>query len=136
MGEGEPLFVLLHGFAASLYSWQAVMEPVSQSGSAIAYDRTGFGLTERPLDWQGQNPYGPQAQIDLLLGLLDHFDLQEAILVGNSAGGTVAMQFALAHPERVRALVLVDPAVYTSVGVPQWVRPLLATPQVRHLGPL
>jgi pimeloyl-ACP methyl ester carboxylesterase len=102
----------------------------------IAYDRTGFGLTERPVTWQGQNPYGAEAQVDLLLGLLDHYDVQQAILVGNSAGGTVAMQFALAHPERVQALVLVDPAVFTTGGVPQWVKPLLATPQMRHLGPL
>jgi pimeloyl-ACP methyl ester carboxylesterase len=135
-GEGEPVFVLLHGFGASLYSWQAVMSPLSQHGMVIAFDRPAFGLTERPLSWQGQNPYSPEAQVALVIGLLDHFDIEQAILVGNSAGGTVAMQVALAHPERVSALILVDPAVYAGGGAPSWIRPLLATPQMRHLGPL
>jgi pimeloyl-ACP methyl ester carboxylesterase len=136
LGEGKPVFVLLHGFGASLYSWQAVMEPLSQHGMVIAFDRPAFGLTERPLTWEGQNPYSPEAQVALVSGLLDHFGVQQAILVGNSAGGTVAMQVALAHPERVSALILVDPAVYSGGGAPALVRPLLATPQMRHLGPL
>ena len=46
------------------------------------------------------------------------------------------MQTALAHPERVSALILVDPAVYNGGGAPEWTRPLLGTPQMRHLGPL
>ena len=135
-GQGEPVFVLLHGFAASLYSWHAVMEPLSQLGTVIAYDRPGFGLSEHPLVWQGQNPYSAEAQVDLVIGLLEHFGVQQAILVGNSAGGTVSMQAALAHPERISALILVDPAVYRSPGSPRWLHTLLATPQMRHLGPL
>jgi pimeloyl-ACP methyl ester carboxylesterase len=136
LGQGEPVFLLLHGFGSSLYSWQAVMEPLSQQGTVIAFDRPGFGLTERPLEWEGQNPYSPEAQVELALGLLDHFGVHQAILVGNSAGGTVAMQVAQAHPERVSGLILVDPAVYSGGGTPAWVRPLLATPQMRRLGPL
>jgi len=135
-GSDKPVFLLLHGFGASLYSWQAVMEPLSRLGTVIAYDRPGFGLTERPLTWQGQNPYGPDAQVALALGLLDHFGVKQAILVGNSAGGAVAMQVALAHPDRVSALVLVDPAVYSGGGLPAWLHPLLTTPQMNHLGPL
>jgi pimeloyl-ACP methyl ester carboxylesterase len=136
MGQGEPVFILLHGFAASLYSWQIVMEPLSQLGTVIAYDRPGFGLSEHPLIWQGKNPYSAEAQVELVLGLLDHFGVKQAILVGNSAGGTVSMQVALAHPERVSALVLVDAAIYQGGGTPGWLHPLLATPQMRHLGPL
>lgn len=135
-GQGGPVFVLLHGFGASLYSWHAVMDPLSQIGKVIAFDRPAFGLTERPLEWQGQNPYSPEAQVALVIGLLDHFGIQQAILVGNSAGGTVSMQVALAHPERVLALILVDPAVYTGGGAPDWIHPLLTTPQMRRLGPL
>lgn len=135
-GQGEPVFVLLHGFGASLYSWKAIMEPLSQYGQVIAFDRPAFGLTERPLVWEGENPYGPESQVKLVIGLLDHYGIEQAILVGNSAGGTVAMQAALAYPERVSALILVDAAVYTGGGAPGWIRPLLATPQVSHLGPL
>lgn len=135
-GAGEPTFVLLHGFGASLYSWNAVLEPLGEYGTVIAYDRPAFGLTERPLEWEGESPYSPQAQVDLLLGLLDRLGVEKAILVGNSAGGTVAMNFYLQHPERVQALILVDPAVYAGGGAPAGTRWLLRTPQMRHLGPL
>jgi pimeloyl-ACP methyl ester carboxylesterase len=134
-GQGQPVFILLHGFGASLFSWHAVMEPLSQYGTVIAYDRPAFGLTERPLKWSGVNPYGPEANLALLLGLMDQLGVQKAILVGNSAGGTLAMQFALQYPQHVQALVLVDPAVYGN-GAPAWVRLLGKTPQMQHLGPL
>jgi len=135
MGQGQPVFMLLHGFGASLFSWHAVMEPLSAYGTVIAYDRPAFGLTERPIKWTGQNPYSPEANVALLLGLMDHFGVQKALLVGNSAGGTLSMQFALQYPERVQALILVDPAVYENGG-PGWVRILGNTPQMQHLGPL
>jgi pimeloyl-ACP methyl ester carboxylesterase len=135
MGEGERVFILLHGFGASLFSWHAVMEPLSKHGFVIAYDRPAFGLTERPLKWKGVNPYSLEGNLALLVGLMDHYQVKSAVLVGNSAGGTLAMQFALAYPERVRALILVDPAVEGG-GVPAWVRLLEKTPQMQHLGPL
>ncbi len=136
MGQGEPVLVLLHGFGASLFSWHAVMEPFSHYGTVIAYDRPAFGLTERPMSWSGENPYSSQGNVDLLLGLLDHYKVQKAILVGNSAGGTVSMQFTLQHPDRVQALILVDPAVYEAGGGPSWLRPFYNTPEMNHLGPL
>ena len=135
-GEGEPTFILLHGFGASLFSWREVTEPLSQLGTVIAYDRPAFGLTERPLEWEGESPYGPQAQVDIVIGLMDELGVEKAILVGNSAGGTVSMQVALQHPERVEALILVDAAVYAGGGAPSWSRPILKTPQMNHIGPL
>ena len=135
-GEGEPAFLLLHGFGASLYSWNSVIGNLSEQGRVIAYDRPAFGLSERPLEWDGQNPYGSEAQTELVLGLLDYYNLQKAILIGNSAGGAIAMQFALAYPERVSALILVDPAVYGQAGGSKWIRSFLSIPQIDHLGPL
>lgn len=135
MGHGAPYYILLHGFGASLFSWHAVMEPFSRQGTVITYDRPAFGLTERPMRWTGQNPYNTAANEALLLGLMDNFGIQKAILVGNSAGGTLSMVFALANPDRVQALILVDPAVYGD-GAPGWVRFLGRTPQMQHLGPL
>ncbi len=135
-GQGDLVFVLLHGFAASLYTWQAIVQPLSGLGVVITYDRPGFGLSARPLEWQGQNPYGTPAQLQLVTALLDHFGVRQAVLVGHSAGGSIALQYALAHPERVGGLVLIDPAIYHSGGPPGWLHALLTTPQMRHLGPL
>jgi len=135
-GQGQPVFILLHGFGASLFSWQAVMPGLSQHGTVIAYDRPAFGLTERPLAWEGVNPYSPQAQVDLVIGLMDAMGIERAILVGNSAGGKIAFEAALAHPQRIEAIIAVDAAVYAGGGAPSWARPILRTPQMRHIGPL
>ena len=73
-------------------------------GRTIAYDRRGYGLTRAdPED---------HAQVADLLAVLDALtDGEPAILVGASAGGRVALDMALLHPARVRALVLVAPNI-------------------------
>ncbi len=130
--------VLLHGFGASTFSWREVLAPLGQSRLVIAFDRPGFGLSERPLPPfpDDTNPYRQTAQAELTAALLDALGIEQAVLVGNSAGGTVALLTALEYPDRVAALVLVDAAVYTGGGSPAWIRPLLRLPQVRRLGPL
>jgi len=137
-GTGEPVFILLHGFGASAFSWREVMQHFSELGRVIAYDRPAFGLTSRPMpgSWTGENPYSPEAQASLVIGLMDALGVEKAWLVGNSAGGTISVYTALTHPERVSGLILVDAAIYTGGGSPAWARPLLGTPQMRHLGPL
>lgn len=136
MGTGEPVFILLHGFGASTFSWREVMAPLAEYGTVIAYDRPGFGLTERPIEWEGANPYTQESNIKLLLGLMDALGIEQAILVGNSAGGTVATAFTLAHPERVQALIEVDAAVYMTTPDSALLQWLLRTPQMDRIGPL
>lgn len=135
-GAGSPVVILLHGFGASTYSWREVIGPLSQQARVVAYDRPAFGLTERPLpgEWSGLSPYSPQAQIDLLFGLMDALEIEKAILVGNSAGGSVAMNAALAKPERVQALVLVDAAVYEGNNRSTLLHWLFQTPQMDRPG--
>jgi pimeloyl-ACP methyl ester carboxylesterase len=137
-GSGDRIFILLHGFGASLYSWREVMQPFALLGRVIAYDRPAFGLTSRPLagSWSGDSPYSPEAQVSLLFALMDTLGVEKATLVGNSAGGTIALQAALERPERVSGLILVDAAVYAGGGSPTWLSPLLDMPQFNHLGPL
>lgn len=137
-GEGEPAFVLLHGFAGSLFTWDEVFDLFAAKGHTVAYDRPPFGLSERLVegDWDGPNPYSPDAAIDQLLTLLDEQGIDRAILVGNSAGGTLALRTALAHPERVAGLILTSPAIYAGGGAPDFIQPLLNTPQLRRIGPL
>jgi pimeloyl-ACP methyl ester carboxylesterase len=147
-----PLVVLLHGFGASTFSWREVLKPLAQVGDVIAYDRPGFGFTERPLEsmdtewmgtesmgteWSGLNPYGVPGNLALLDALLTEFgDDREIILVGHSAGGLLAAEFARVNPQKVDQLVLVSPAVYSTGGARGWLAPLLAIPQIDRLGPL
>jgi len=138
VGQDGRTLVLLHGFAASVFSWRKVMEPLSESGMVVAFDRPGFGLTERPMpgEWDGESPYSPEAQADLTVALLDELGIDRAVLVGHSAGGTIALLTALRHPERVEALVLEDAAVYENTGTPEWMGPFLRTPPMGRMGPL
>jgi pimeloyl-ACP methyl ester carboxylesterase len=137
-GTGEPVLILLHGFGASTFSWREVSASLADLGRVVAYDRPAFGLTERPLPgtWQGESPYGPEANRKLLFGVMDSLGIQNAILVGHSAGGRLAVQAALANPERVLGLVLVDAAVYGG-GERRFglLAPFIDTPQMNRLGP-
>ena len=138
IGQGEPAIVLLHGFASSVFAWREVMVPLSAYGTVIAFDRTGFGLTERPLleTWEGESPYSAAAHAELTIALIEALGFDSAVLIGNSAGGSIALDVALRHPDQVSALVLVDAAVYYAPGPPGWVTWLLRIPQIRRLGPL
>ena len=137
-GAPDAAFLLLHGFGANTRSWASTLPWLSDGAVAVAYDRPAFGLTDRPLGrWSaGGNPYGPAAQIATAVGVLDALGIERAVLVGHSAGGAIALQTALAHPERVAGLVLVGAAVYAGGGAPAWSRPLLRTPQFGRVGPL
>jgi len=123
-GEG-PVVVLLHGQPGSASDWVRVVPLLRGRGlRVVAVDRPGYGASRGfPADWRG-NAWG-------LLRVLDRLSVDDALLVGWSWGGGVALQAALDAPGRVRGLVLVG-----SVGHPMAVGPvdrLLASPGVRHL---
>ena len=132
----SPALVLLHGFGASVYSWREVMPILGEDYSVYAYDRPAFGLTERPLTWGDLNPYTKDASLSQLRQLLELWGQDQVILVGNSSGGSVAMEFALAYPHRVKALILVSPAVGSGSTFYSKITWLIDSPQIQHLGPL
>jgi pimeloyl-ACP methyl ester carboxylesterase len=133
----EPAMVFLHSGAHSLQSFTSVMGSLSVDRKTLAFDRAGYGLTARPMAWAGQNPYTATFQADMVVALMDRLGLGRAILVGNSAGGTIAMLTALKHPQRVASLVLLSPGVYSGLGKGSGAltRALMRTPQLRRVGP-
>ncbi len=132
--DPPPLFVLLHGFGASTYTWREVQHRLAGLGDVVAFDRSGFGLTERPEP--GSRLYATEGQHHILNTLLAHFDRERAILVGSSAGGTISLSYALAYPDRVASLILVSPAVYTGAGAPRSLQWILRLPQMNRIGPV
>lgn len=104
-GQG-PAVVFIHGLAASLYSWRHQITPVLDAGHrVVAFDNRGMGFSERP-----RTGYDNAAYARLLLALLDSLRITDAVLVGHSMGGAVALEAALIAPERVRGLVLIGSA--------------------------
>ena len=102
-GAGEPV-VFLHAGVADRRMWREQVQAVAQRRRAIAYDRRGFGET-----LHADEPY---SHVTDLVAVLDALaPSKPAVLVGCSQGGRIALDAALALPERVRALVLVAPAI-------------------------
>lgn len=135
-----PFFLLLHDYAFSAYTFAPLGPALATHGAAVAFDRPGFGLTERPLPSGGRydigfDPYTPEAQVRFAVGLLDELGQDDAVLIGNGMGGRVALEVALAHPERVAGLVLLNTPAFLAEGraAPGW---FLNSPQMRKLGPV
>jgi pimeloyl-ACP methyl ester carboxylesterase len=105
--DPEPL-VLLHGTSASLHTWDGWVRALEGSRRVIRVDMPGFGLTGPAPDGN----YTIEAYVRFVVALLDHYGLERCVLAGNSFGGWVAWETALADPTRVRALILVDSAGY------------------------
>ena len=105
-----PVVLLVHGFSASLHTWAPWVERLGDEYRVVTLDLPGHGLTRAPA--------GYQASIDSFRDEVEAFakvqDLQRFAIGGNSMGGHVALEFALAHPEQVDALLLID-----SAGWPQ-----------------
>jgi pimeloyl-ACP methyl ester carboxylesterase len=130
---GATPFLLLHGFTFNAWTWQPILDVFAAHGRAVAYDQVPYGLSAKPLraEWNGPNPYSKEAAIAQAVGFMDALGLERAVLVGNSSGGTLALEVALAHPERVSALILVAPWVY--VTRPTLPEALASLPQMRRL---
>jgi len=96
-GQGRAV-VFIHGFALNLREWDDQMKALSPQYRVIAYDRRGFGKSTGVADIS--------TEPGDLKELLDTFGVRSAVLVGHSGGAGVAMRFAIAHGDRVDALVL------------------------------
>ncbi len=96
VGAGEPL-LLLHGWSLDRLSWTH-QKALADRFRLILPDRRGFGRSTAPPDLA--------AETADMLAICDSFGIERAIIVGMSQGGRVALQFSLAHPERVAGLVL------------------------------
>ena len=134
--NSDRLILLLHGFGASAFSWRDVLEPLSEHGFVVAYDRAAFGFTERPTSWD-VNPYSSHGQLEVIDQLIERFGQgKEVVLVGHSAGGSIAAGYALDHPGKLSGLVLEAPAIYSTGGGAGWWNWIYDIPQLDHLGPL
>ena len=100
-GEGLTL-LLLHGFTGSEASWRP-FHAAWPGFKLIAVDLLGHGASDSPAD---AARYAIEPCIHDLCAVLDRFGIDSAVVLGYSMGGRVALQFALARPERVRALIL------------------------------
>ena len=102
-GEGHDPVVCLHGITAQHRAFNAAARHLGPSRGLVGVDLRGRGDSDKP-----ESGYGLATHATDVVRVLDHLGLEDAVLMGHSMGAFVAMQTALASPERVRALVLLD----------------------------
>lgn len=110
-GQG-PVLMFLHSGVTDRRGWSAQLQGFQGAYRVLAYDRRGFGDTQ-PVSESYSN-------VQDLLAVLDSVQTLETVLIGNSQGGLIALDFTLAYPERVRALVLIASAIRGAPKVEHW----------------
>lgn len=104
--DAEVTLVMVHGFAASLHAWEPWVARLEGDYRLVSLDLPGHGLTRAPEGYQSS----PEGQVAVVDALAAELGLPSFVLAGNSMGGSVAWRYALANPEKVRGLVLVNAA--------------------------
>ncbi len=105
-GQGEPL-LLIHGLGVCLETWAWNIEALAAQHRVIALDLPGAGKSSRP---ERDNVFSIRFVCRFLRQFTEKLGIATLSVAGNSMGGSLAIQFALLNPGRVRSLILVDAA--------------------------
>lgn len=101
--DGRPI-ILLHGSNADLHTWETWAEELKKTYRVIRFDQIGHGLTGAAPD----QDYSTDAFVADIDEVADALGLESFILGGNSMGGSHTVAYAMKHPERLDAIILVD----------------------------
>jgi pimeloyl-ACP methyl ester carboxylesterase len=97
--------LLTHGYAASSHMFAGNADVIAQRHRVITWDVRGHGSSDAPAD---VSSYSVDLAVADMLAILDHLEVERAVVCGHSMGGFLSLRFHLAHPDRVRGLVLID----------------------------
>jgi pimeloyl-ACP methyl ester carboxylesterase len=103
-GSGPPL-LLTHGYSSTSAMWQGQIEALSKHHKLVLWDMRGHGQSDYPTDLAA---YSEALTVADMTALLDEAGADSAIVGGLSLGGYMSLAFYRAHPERVRALLIID----------------------------
>jgi len=103
--ERRPLMLMLHGFPEGWFAWRALMPALAQRFHVVAPDLRGYGRSDRPEEVDAYRAKELVADLDALVAALGH---ERCVLVGHDWGGALAWAFAIAHPQRIERLVVLN----------------------------
>lgn len=107
-----PALLLIHGSGASLHTWEGWADQLGKTYRIIRYDQPGHGLTGPHID----GDYSGKAFSDTAAMVMDQLGISSYLVGGNSMGGWVAWSHALAYPQRVKGLILIDSSGAPAIG--------------------
>src|SRR6266700_4145315 len=125
-----PTLVLLHGFPDNLHLYDRLVPYLRPERQVVTFDFLGWGASDKPVGY----PYTAANQTGDLDAVIDQLGLERIVLVAHDASGPPAIDWALAHPERVAALVLLNTyyCAMPTLRPPEAIR-LFSTPLVRNV---
>lgn len=100
-----PALLLTHGYSATSQMWKGQIEALSPHFKMITWDMRGHGQSDYP---EAQDQYSEAHTVADMAAILDAEGAQKAIIGGLSLGGYMSLAFHLAHPDRTRALLIID----------------------------
>jgi pimeloyl-ACP methyl ester carboxylesterase len=103
--KGKPLILFLHGFPEFWYEWEAQLTEFGNDYFAVAPDMRGYNLSDMPAD---VTAYRPKYIVEDLRLLAAHLGYQELVMVAHDWGGAVAWSFAIALPQHLRKLIIIN----------------------------
>jgi len=103
-GSG-PALILTHGYSSTGQMWDGQIEPLAKHFTVVTWDMRGHGRSDYPQD---QAQYSEAATVEDMAALLDAVGAKDAIVGGLSLGGYMSLAFHRAHPDRTRALLIID----------------------------
>jgi pimeloyl-ACP methyl ester carboxylesterase len=104
---GKPAFVFVHGWTCDRSFFAPQAEHFARRHRVVSVDLRGHGESDKP-----QGPYPIAAYADDIAYVIEQLGLGKAVAVGHSMGGITVLQLAATHPDRVAAIVMVDPAPF------------------------
>ena len=104
LGSG-PLMVMMHGFPDYWYTWRYQMEALSADYQCVAIDLRGYNLSDKP---KGVDDYAMDILVGDVVAVIKHLGRERAIVVGHDWGGAIAWSFAMARPEMLDRLIIMN----------------------------
>ncbi len=111
-GKSDHVVVMVHGNPAWSFYFREIITCLSRSFRCIAPDHIGFGLSDKPFDWD----YYPESHSDNFRTFLDQIDTDSITLIVQDWGGPIGLSYAIKYPEKVKSLVIMNTWMWSVKG--------------------
>lgn len=112
-GESDHAVVMVHGNPAWSYTYRKLIKCLSKKYRCIALDHIGFGLSDKPAEWD----YLPENHATNLEKLLNHLKLQSITLIVGDWGGPIGLSYALYHPNKTKSIIITNTWMWSVKGI-------------------
>jgi haloalkane dehalogenase len=114
-GQGLPI-VFVHGNPGWSFEFRNSIKELSKTNRCIANDHIGFGLSDKPFDWN----YLPKNQAENFEKFIQHLNLEKIVLVVNDWGGPIVLSYAVNHPEAIKHLIITNTWMWSAKDDPYY----------------